>query len=119
MMAQYETFTFGHPTHVIVLDIPRKETIQRLYGRLTCDRCGMIGNVYQGTIVGDTCPKCGGVFTKRDDDKPEAIDRRLEVYTTQTKPVIEAYRSEGIVIEINGTGSIEEVFERILDTLSL
>lgn len=115
-LSQLATFDFDIPTHVIVIDIPREESLKRLGGRITCSVCGRVGNVNDGIKVGDSC-SCGGKWTIRDDDKPEAINRRLEIYEKDTSPVIAEYEKKGIVHHVDGVGSPEEVFGRIIGVI--
>jgi len=115
-LLQLAVFDFDTPTHIIVIDIPREESLKRLGGRLTCSACGKVGSVINGIKVGDLC-SCGGKWTQRDDDKPEAISRRLEIYENDTAPVIAEYEKKGIVHHVDGIGSVEEVFGRILDVI--
>lgn len=113
-LSQYEAFDFDTPTHVIVIDVPREESLTRLGGRLTCRGCGKVGAIRDGLKPGDHCA-CGGEWYQRDDDTPAAISRRLEIYENDTSPVIAKYGP--LVKHIDGVGSVEEVFERILKVL--
>lgn len=112
--SQYAAFDFDVPTHVFVIDVPREESLARLGGRLTCRTCGKVASMKDGTKAGDTCP-CGGAWYQREDDTPSAITRRLEIYENDTRPVIEKYGN--LVKHIDGVGSIDEVFARILNVL--
>jgi adenylate kinase len=113
-LSQYKAFNFDTPTHVLVIDIPRDESLKRLGGRLTCRDCGKVGAMRNDIASGDICA-CGGEWYQRDDDTPEAIDRRLEIYENDTAPVIQKYAE--LVRHINGVGSVDEVFENILNAL--
>lgn len=114
MMAQYETFDFAEPTHVIVIEIPKEESIKRLTTRLTCDKCGYVSGESLGFSENQSCPLCEeGKFVAREDDTPEAIERRLEIYHTDTAPVLSEFEKDGILHRIDGVGTIEEVHERI------
>jgi adenylate kinase len=114
-ISQYNAFDFDTPTHVLVIDIPREESLKRLSGRLTCKDCGKVGSVSDTLKAGDLC-ECGGQWYQRDDDTPEAITRRLEIYKNDTAPVIEKYGD--LVRTIDGVGSIEVVTERIEKVLA-
>ncbi|MDG1950762.1 MAG: nucleoside monophosphate kinase [bacterium] len=114
-MSQFHAFDFDTPTHVMVIEIPRKESLKRLGGRLTCGACGKIGNTNEGLNPGDAC-KCGDSWTQREDDKPEAITRRLEIYEKDTAPVIEQYKDQ--VVHIDGLGTVEEILDRITNALN-
>lgn len=113
-LSQYVAFDFDTPTHVIVIDVPREESLKRLGGRLTCRGCGKVGAIKDGLKVGDHCA-CGGEWYQRADDTPAAIERRLEIYENDTSPVIEKY--DGLVKHVDGLGSVDEVFQRILTVL--
>ncbi|PJE76618.1 adenylate kinase [Candidatus Uhrbacteria bacterium CG10_big_fil_rev_8_21_14_0_10_48_16] len=113
-MSQYEAFNFDIPTHVLVIDVPRAESLKRLGGRLTCRGCGKVASIHDGLKVGDLCP-CGSAWYQREDDTPEAITRRLEIYEHDTMPVVENYGK--LVAHVDGLGSIEEVFARLLTAL--
>lgn len=117
-LSQLAAFDFDMPTHVIVIDIPREESLKRLGGRLTCRVCNKVGSVSDGIKPGDKCG-CGGEWYQRDDDTPSAITRRLEIYEKDTAPVIAEYAKQGIVYHVDGMGSIEQIFERIVEALCL
>jgi adenylate kinase len=97
---------------LISINIPEEESIKRMSDRRTCVRCG---RVY---IAGEALKcECGGDLVLREDDKPEAIKRRLQIYHDQTKPVFERAKAEGIALEIDGMHPIAEVHEMICTSL--
>jgi adenylate kinase len=114
-MAQYNAFDFDTPTHVIVIDIPRGESIRRLSDRLTCGGCGRVGSLKDRLKIGEKCDRCGGEWQQRSDDTPGAIERRLELYEKETLPVLEKYAE--VAKYVDGVGSVEEVKERIMKKL--
>lgn len=114
--AQRAAFDFDTPTHVIVIEVPREESLKRLGGRLTCVKCGRVASVAAGANIGDVCV-CGSTFAQRSDDTPEAINRRLDIYENDTQPVISQYDAQGLVRRVDGVGSVEEVQQRILDAI--
>jgi adenylate kinase len=118
-MSQFRAFDFDDPTDVMVLEVPDEASIERLSGRLTCDNCGAVYSEDNGYAVGDDCEECDGELMRREDDKPEAIKRRLEIYHEKTEPVIDLYAEMDIVEHIDGVGSIEVVNMRILDALGI
>jgi adenylate kinase len=63
------------------------------------------------------CPKGQTVIVQRDDDKPETVERRLKVYTVQTEPLKDYYRRAGLLSEVSGEGSVDEVFDRLIHAL--
>ena len=112
-LSQYAAFDFDEPTQVIVIDVPKEESLKRLDGRLTCKQCTKVGSTHDGLQPGDVCA-CGGEWYQRADDTPQAISRRLEIYEHDTFPVIDEYTKKNLVKHVNGIGSIEEVFDRIV-----
>jgi len=113
---QYHEFSFETPTHVIVVEIPREESLKRISGRLTCSSCGAIYAMKDGYQVGDACA-CSGKLMQRDDETPEAVSRRLDIYENETKPIIQKYEDQGVVHHIDGMGTVEEIQERILEVI--
>ncbi|MBU1132795.1 adenylate kinase, partial [Patescibacteria group bacterium] len=67
----------------------------------------------------EICDECGGKLRQRDDDTLEAINERLDIFEEETVPVIESLKEKGILIEINGLGSPQEVFERVKSVLGI
>lgn len=117
-LAQKGEFTFDTPTHVVVIDLLREESLKRLSGRLTCRACTRVFAMRDGHQAGGTCPVCGGELFQRADDTPEAIARRLEIYEGDTQPVIAGYEEQGLVRHVDGMGSVQDVHERILEALN-
>ncbi len=111
-LGQMAKFNFDKPTHVIVIEIPKEESLKRLGGRLTCRPCDNITSTVLAVKAGDPCP-CGGLWYQREDDTPEAIEHRLSIYEHDTAPVIAEYEKLGIVRRVDGVGTIEEVHDRI------
>ena len=63
------------------------------------------------------CDVCGGELYQRDDDSEETVRKRLEVYHTQTEPIIDYYKAQGLVVTISALGKVEEVTERAMEAL--
>ncbi len=104
----------------IVLDIEVKQNtlIERFTGRRVCEQCGATYNIKSSPPKEPgLCDKCGGRLIIRDDDKPETVKKRLEVYETSTAPLIGYYKEKNLLINIDGSGSIDDVFEDILEHL--
>jgi adenylate kinase len=103
---------------VINIDVDKALIIERLTDRFLCAQCGKI---YNSTIdkfkAGDKCFKCGGMIFQRDDDKPETVKKRLEIYYKTTEPVKKYYQETHLVIDVDGVGEIEEITQRLLTTL--
>ena len=102
------------------LSIPRDESVKRLTSRRTCEECGDIYNIhFSPPREAEICDECGGKLRQRDDDTLEAINERLDIFEEETVPVIEYLKEKGILIEINGLGSPQEVFERVKTALGI
>ena len=100
---------------VLLFDVDDDELVKRLSTRTVCEGCQ---TPYMGREAGSTCAKCGGKLVRRKDDEPEAIRNRLEVYRTQTAPVIDWYGEQKMkVLKINADGPVEEVTSRALEAL--
>jgi len=101
---------------VLYLEVPEEELVRRLSSRRVCRDCG---HVQRAGAVEDGCEACGGELYQREDDRPETVRRRLEVYRRQTEPVLEWYRrrSSVPVHEVDGTGSVEDVQRRLRRSL--
>jgi len=102
-------------TAAISVDVPKEDLMKRLTGRRTCKECGQMYNVYfTPPAKAGLCDKCGGDLFQRDDDKEETIKKRLEVYDAQTAPLIDYYGKKGILKRIAGTGSIDDIFNKMV-----
>jgi adenylate kinase len=94
---------------VLELIIPRETIIERLTTRRTCTQCGEIYNIkFKPSKVDGICDACGGDIVQRDDETPEAIVNRLEVYEAQTAPLVDYYRKEGSLLSVE-TSDFEPV----------
>lgn len=103
---------------VINIDVEKEELVKRLENRRMCHSCNNICSIDEfKDSNSERCPKCGGELFKRRDDDSEVISERLNVYRKETRPLIEYYRDENLLININGFGSQKEVTERILENL--
>ncbi len=102
---------------VVNIDVPDDELVKRLSGRRMC-QCGVSYHLkFNPPKKEGICDVCGGELYHRDDDKEEAILNRLEVYKTQTQPLIDYYNKAGIIVDINGAGEIPEIFDEIAASL--
>lgn len=107
-------------TSVIEIDVPREVLIQRLSGRRVCVECGAVYHAESGPpMVEGVCDRCGGEVIQRDDDKPEAIARRLALYDQQTAPLLEYYDAQGKLTQVDGDRPIEAVQSSILAVIRL
>ena len=97
----------------IVIELSDAEAITRLSGRLAC-KCGLSYHIkFNPPKKENICDKCGDRLFKRDDDKDEAIKNRLNIYHQETEPLIEIYKQQGILHQVNGSGSIQDVYKQI------
>ncbi len=101
-------------TAAVSVDVPFDDLMKRLTGRRTCKACGQMYNVYFSAPKKEgVCDKCSGELFQRDDDKEATIKKRLEVYTAQTEPLMGYYKNKGILKSVAGTGSIDEIFNKV------
>jgi adenylate kinase len=102
----------------VVLNVRRQSVIERLSGRRTCTKCKTVFHVKINLPkVDGTCDRCGGALVQREDDRPETIARRLDVYEAQTQPIIAHYRGVVAIHEVDGELPVDEVtrfIERVL-----
>ena len=85
---------------------------------VACVACGATYHiVHIPTKVEGICDKCGSELVLRDDDKPETVKKRLDVYHEQTQPLIDYYSAKGVLNEVDGTKDMEDVFNAIVDVL--
>jgi adenylate kinase len=107
-----------HLDHVISIEISDNEAVRRISGRRTCESCGEVfHNVYKKPAENGVCDLCKGKLVQRQDDSEEIVRRRLEIYHEKTKPLVDYYRNEDILIEIEGEQPIEKVFKDIVAAL--
>jgi len=116
--------TICAPDAVVEIDVPDERLMVRLTGRRVCTKCN--GTFHISKVADETvCPVCGGQMIQRDDDKPATIANRLEVYRTQTAPLIRYYQKLGTLRRpdtdslpfINGDNLPEDIFKAILASL--
>lgn len=106
--------------YAINIEVPDENIIQRMSGRRACVGCGATYHVvYNPTKVEGVCDACGEALILRDDDKPETVKNRLNVYHDQTQPLIDYYTKQGILVEVDGTKNMDEVFADILKILGV
>lgn len=104
---------------VVEIQVPRDVLVTRLSGRRVCPQCGAVYHVdADPPETAGLCDKDGTALIQRDDDMPDAIRRRLELYDEQTAPLISHYERRGIVKRIDGNQGIDEVTKAILAAIS-
>ena len=102
----------------INIEVPDENIVNRMAGRRACVGCGATYHiVHNPTKVEGVCDTCGEKLILREDDKPETVKNRLNVYHEQTQPLIEYYAKQGILKEIDGTLSVEDGFASIVAIL--
>lgn len=103
---------------VINIDVSKEELVERAVGRRICKDCGATYHIkFNPTKTEGVCDACGGELYQRDDDNEETVTKRIEVYISQTQPLIDYYKEKGILADIDGRQSIDKVFSDIVDTL--
>ena len=102
---------------VININIPEEESVERLSKRWVCKKEHIL--IMGKDVAGekDKCPVCGSDIFQRIDDTPERIKTRLGIYYKDTKGVLDFYKEKGLLVEVDGTPSIEEVFENIISRI--
>lgn len=100
--------------YALNVDVPDENIIRRMSGRRACVNCGATYHiVHIPTKVEGICDRCGSELILRDDDKPETVQKRLNVYHEQTQPLIDYYSKAGILVSVDGTKDMMEVFADI------
>lgn len=104
--------------YAIDIDVPDENIINRMSGRRACVGCGATYHVlFNPTKVEGKCDVCGESLILRDDDKPETVKKRLDVYHTQTQTLIDFYTERKVLVEVDGTQSMDKVFDDIMKIL--
>ncbi|MCD8089963.1 MAG: adenylate kinase [Clostridiales bacterium] len=112
------TAIVGELDRVIDIEVPDELIIERMSGRRSCGGCGaMYHTKYNPPKSEGVCDSCGGKLITRSDDKAETVKHRLEVYHSQTAPVIDFYNKKGIVSEIDGSRSIDDISKELIELL--
>ncbi len=103
----------------IYFDLDQNVLISRIVNRRSCPKCGEIYNIkFKPTKVEGICDKCGAELTQRKDDNEETAKARFETYFRETAPLIDYYKNKGVLKTINAEGSIDEVWERLLEVIN-
>jgi len=106
-------------TAVVNYDLPASEIVLRLAGRRTCEKCKAVFHVPErAPKVAGRCDRCDGNLFQREDDRPEAIQVRLEAYDRSTAPLIEFYSKLGLLISVSANGSPDEICAKTLERLA-
>ncbi|MBA2739095.1 MAG: adenylate kinase [Nocardioidaceae bacterium] len=103
---------------VLEMSVDEEELVRRLSGRRTCSGCGRAWHVeFDQPSVDGVCDDCNGKLFRRDDDDPDTVRRRLEVYTEQTKPLVGYYEAQGLLCEVAAIGAVDDVTRRAIAAL--
>ncbi|MGY1500363.1 adenylate kinase [Streptomyces sp. QTS52] len=104
---------------VLDLEVPEDEVVKRIAGRRICrnDSAHVFHVTYQAPKAEGVCDVCGGELYQRDDDSEETVRKRLEVYHTQTEPIIDYYKAQGLVVTISALGKVEDVTGKAMAAL--
>lgn len=103
---------------VINIGVPSKEIIDRITGRRVCKNCGASYHIiFNPSAVKDICDRCEGPLIQREDDTEGTVRKRLDVYESQTKPLVRYYDEKGLLRNINGSQDIAKVFKDICSIL--
>lgn len=104
--------------YAINVDVPDENIINRMSGRRACLGCGATYHVqFNPPVKEGVCDTCGQDLVLRDDDKPETVKKRLDVYHQQTQPLIDYYKTAGVLAEVDGTQPMDIVFQGIVEIL--
>ena len=100
------------------VDVPDANIVNRMAGRRACLKCGATYHIqFAAPKKEGICDKCGSELVLRDDDKPETVQKRLNVYHEQTQPLIDYYTGQGVLKTVDGTKNLDEVFGDIVKIL--
>ncbi|MGH7429164.1 MAG: adenylate kinase family protein, partial [Candidatus Methylomirabilaceae bacterium] len=104
---------------VVNVVVPRDEVVRRLTGRRSCPKCQAVFHVeLNPPRRAGICDRCGGGLVQRSDDKTETVEARLSVYEQQTAPLVDYYRQRDLLSELDGSGRIDGVHQRLMGLLS-
>ncbi|GGW90909.1 MULTISPECIES: adenylate kinase [Streptomyces] len=104
---------------VLDLEVPEDEVVKRIAGRRVCrnESAHVFHVTYKPPAKEGVCDVCGGELYQRGDDSEETVRKRLEVYHTQTEPIIDYYKAQGLVVTISALGKVEDVTTRAMEAL--
>ena len=109
---------------VVYIDVPEDELLRRLAGRFVCRQCQAPHSMAPGGTNGSPdqeliCERCGGELYQRTDDRPEAVQTRIEVYKSETMPVLDFYRERALLADVPGVDTVEQINKRVMKALGL
>ena len=103
---------------VVHIEVSEPELLRRLGGRYICRECQSPHSIGKGE-EGKKCSQCGGELYQREDDAPAAVKKRLEVYNEETTPVLGFYRERGVLVDISGDNTVDEVNRQVMAALGV
>ena len=104
--------------YAIDVEVPDDNIVQRMSGRRACPKCGATFHIrYKMPEQEGICDACGTALIQREDDHAETVQKRLDVYHSQTQPLIEYYREQGVLHSVDGTREMNTVFDSICAVL--
>ena len=109
--ALFEVLGAGAADLAVEIDVRTDDVLPRLSARRVCRECGVVTSAPDAEEV--SCPQCGGIAARRDDDTDEAIGRRLALYDEQSGPLLVWLADQGLLVTIDGTGAPDDVFDRV------
>lgn len=101
----------------LLIEVPRDFILERMTGRRVCPSCGASYHIKFNPAVDGKCELCGSDVVQRKDDTEETVKERLDVYEKQTQPLIDFYKNENLLLTVDGTQTINKVFENICKVL--
>jgi adenylate kinase len=105
---------------VLLLEVPDQVVLDRIMNRRLCSKCGLDYNlIFHRPVTPGVCDVCGGALVAREDDTPEAVNKRLSEYHSKTRPILELFRGKEMVVAVDGTKKPLEVHEEICRRLGL
>lgn len=106
---------------VLDLEVPEDEVVKRIAGRRVCrnNSAHVFHVTYTPSKAEGVCDECGGELYQRNDDSEDTVRKRLEVYHTQTEPIIDYYRAQGLVVTISALGKVNDVTARAMEALQV
>ncbi|MBQ6555455.1 MAG: nucleoside monophosphate kinase, partial [Firmicutes bacterium] len=108
----------GELDKVVCFNVDDAVIVDRMTGRRGCPKCGQMFHIkYNPPKAEGVCDSCGEALIQRKDDNEETVVNRLKVYHETTAPVIDFYKNKGILVEIEGTGDIEDIFKKTVAAL--
>lgn len=109
---------FSKLNNVVLLDIPDKISIRRITGRRECSKCDAIYGPEIPSKKKRICDKCSGKLYQREDDSPNVVKNRLKIYHKSINPIINLFKNKRLLAKIEGSGSIQDVFNKVKEKLT-